>query len=49
LNNLLKKSKTYFIVDDDIDDQQFLAEALAGTIPIADALPLPMVKKQLII
>jgi CheY-like chemotaxis protein len=33
LNNLLKKSKTYFIVDDDIDDQQFLAEALAGNDP----------------
>jgi len=33
LNNLLKKSKTYFIVDDDIDDQQFLAEALAANDP----------------
>jgi len=29
----LKKSKTYFIVDDDIDDQQFLAEALQGNNP----------------
>jgi len=29
----LKKSKIYFIVDDDIDDQQFLAEALAGNNP----------------
>ena len=33
MNNLLKKSKTYFIVDDDIDDQQFLAEALAANDP----------------
>lgn len=29
----MKKNKAYFIVDDDIDDQQFLAEALAENDP----------------
>jgi len=29
----LKKSKTYFIVDDDIDDQQFLIDALTEDNP----------------
>ena len=33
LDKLLKKSKTYLIVDDDIDDQQFLVEALVENNP----------------
>jgi CheY-like chemotaxis protein len=33
MDKLLQKSKTYFIVDDDIDDQQFLIDALTEDNP----------------
>jgi len=34
----VKKSKTYFIVDDDLDDQQFLVEALTKNNPACKCL-----------